>query len=227
MKRPTRPAALLLSVAGMLTLVAATAQSPSNAPKPGGFHNFGGFDTITTKTIDTNLNTGDFTVPSHFDAVRTGTEISADRATGNSKKKLVHATGHVVVHRTAPVEGRGENAAKYTQEPSTLTCDSLDVDGVRKYYVATGSVRFTQADREATADRGTLDDVTNELHLIGNVHIRDKEQYLDGTDVVYNTKSGDVKATGNPVIVRTPVETPTPGIPASATATPKPKRKIL
>jgi len=172
------------------------------------------------------LNTGDFSVPSHFDAVRTGTEISADRATGNSKKKLVHATGHVVVHRTAPLEDRGEKASQYTQEPSTLTCDTLEVDGVRKYYVATGNVHFTQADREATADRGTLDDVTNELHLIGNVHIRDKEQYLDGTDVVYNTKSGDVKATGNPVVVRTPVETPTPGIPGSATATPKPKRKI-
>jgi len=213
----------------MFTLIAATAQAPRTAPQPGGFHNFGGFDTITTKTIDTNLNTGDFTVPSHFDAVRTGTEISADRATGNSKTKQVHATGHVVVHRTNPVEGRGDTAAKYTQEPSTLTCDTLDVDGIKKFYVATGNVRFTQADREATADRGTLDDVTNELHLIGNVHIRDKEQYLDGTDVVYNTKSGDVKATGNPVIVRTPVETPSPGIPGAATPTPAPKgkRKIL
>jgi lipopolysaccharide assembly outer membrane protein LptD (OstA) len=212
---------VLVAAAAMLALAAAAPGAPTNA----GFHNIGGFDTITTKTIDTNLNTGDFTVPEHFDATRGGTEISADRATGNSKRKLVHATGHVVVHRTGPLSGQGDLSNKYSGEPSTLTCDSLDVDGTRKYYVATGNVRFTQAEREATADRGTLNDVTNELHLVGNVHIRDKEQYLDGTDVVYNTRTGDVKASGNPVIVRTPTETPGPAAP-SAGGTAKPKRRI-
>jgi lipopolysaccharide export system protein LptA len=223
MKQPSKRLATLL-LAGAWVLAGAAPQSrPSPAAYTGGFHNIGGFDTITTKTIDTNLNTGDFTVPGHFDATRSGTEISADRASGNSKKKLVHATGHVVVHRTAPLQGSGEVANKYSQEPSTLTCDTLDVDGVGKYYVASGNVHFTQADREATADRGTLNDLTNELHLVGNVHIRDKEQYLDGTDVVYNTRTGDVKATGNPVMVRTPIETPVPGVP-SAKPTAKPRK---
>jgi lipopolysaccharide assembly outer membrane protein LptD (OstA) len=196
----------------------------AQSEKPGEFRNLGGFDTITTRTIDTNLNTGDFSVPEHFEATRTGTEISADRATGNTKKKIVHAVGHVVVHRTAPIEGGGESANKYSQEPSTLTCDKLDIDGVKKFYVATGNVHFTQASRDATADRGTLDDVTNELHLQGNVHVRDKDQYLDAQDVVYNTKSGAVHATGSPVMVRAPVSTAAPASPG-ASPSPKPKRR--
>ena len=238
-----RAAALALSAT---LLLGATAKAPAKAPAPAprtaatpakgkpasnngsssssqpGFHNIGGFDTITTKTIDTNLNTGDFSVPEHFDATRGTTEISADRATGNSKTKSVHAVGHVVVHRTGPLQGQGALAG--SSSPSTLTCDKLDVDGVRKYYTATGNVKFTQEDREASADHGTLNDITNELHLVGNVHIRDKEQYLDGTDVVYNTKTGDLKASGNPVIVRTPVETPVPGA-ATATPTKPPKHR--
>jgi lipopolysaccharide transport protein LptA len=200
----------------------AFAQSSS----PGEFRNLGGFDTITTRTIDTNLNTGVFSVPDHFNATRSGTEISADRATGNTKKKTVHAVGNVVVHRTASLDVKGP-ASKFAQEPSTLTCDKLDVDGVRKFYTATGNVHFTQQDRDATADRGTLDDVSNELHLQGNVHVRDKEQYLDGQDVVYNTKTGDVRATGNPVTVRAPIATPGASSPAIPRATPtaKPKRR--
>jgi len=201
----------------------ATSKSTPNAIKPG-FHNVGGFDTITTKTIDTNLNTGDFSVPEHFDATRGTTEISADRATGNSKRKTVHATGHVVVHRTGPLQATGALAGG-SGGPSTLTCDTLDVDGVKKYYVATGNVHFTQEDREASADHGTLNDVTNELHLVGNVHIRDKEQYLDGTDVVYNTKTGDLRASGNPVIVRTPVETAAPAAALPAPTKPPGKHR--
>jgi lipopolysaccharide export system protein LptA len=214
-----RPIASGVAAAVLWTLACAAG---GGAPSEG-FHNIGGFDTITTKTIDTNLNTGDFTVPDHFDATRSGTEISADRATGNSRRKVVHATGHVVVHRTGALPGGSDQSAE-SQEPSTLTCDSLQVDGIQKYYVATGNVHFTQADRDATADRGTLNDATRELHLIGNVHIRDKDQYLDGTDVLYNTKTGDVRASGNPVMVRTPVETAGPRPPKSASPTPKPKR---
>jgi lipopolysaccharide assembly outer membrane protein LptD (OstA) len=193
---------------------------------PGAFHNVGGFDTITTQSIDTNLNTGAFSVPQHFQATRTGTDISADRATGNTKKKTIHAEGHVVVHRTGAIEGQGTAAAKLGQEPSTLMCDKLDIDGQRKFYVATGNVHFTQVDRDATADRGTLNDVTNDLHLEGNVHVRDKEQFLDAQNVVYNTKSGDVHATGSPVMVRAPVATSEPtGAGPAASPSAKPKRK--
>jgi lipopolysaccharide assembly outer membrane protein LptD (OstA) len=207
----------------LLGLGVASAQGGNNA---GAFHNVGGFDTITTESIDTNLNTGSFSVPQHFQATRTGTEISADRATGNTKKKSIHAVGHVVVHRTGPIEGQNAATSKLGQEPSTLTCDKLDIDGVKKFYVATGNVHFTQADRDATADRGTLNDTTNDLHLDGNVHVRDKDQFLDASSVVYNTKTGDVHATGTPVMVRAPAATPEPsGAVPFASPSAKPKRK--
>jgi|HubBroStandDraft_3_1064219.scaffolds.fasta_scaffold363039_1 lipopolysaccharide transport protein LptA len=215
-----------IAVAALLCACFCLSVALAQTPQPGEFRNFGGFDTITTRTIDTNLNTGSFSVPEHFDATRTGTEISADRATGNTKKKIVHAVGNVVVHRTAPLESNGDSA-KYTQEPSTLTCDKLEVDGTKKLYTAIGNVHFTQASRDATADRGTLNDATNELHLQGNVHVRDKDQYLDAQDVVYNTKSGDVHAIGNPVMVRAPVATPGPpgtGAAPAASPTAKPKK---
>jgi lipopolysaccharide assembly outer membrane protein LptD (OstA) len=201
---------------------AASANPPGSLP--GEFSNVGGFDSITTRSIDTNLNTGVFSVPQHFTASRADTQISADKATGNTRTKVVHATGNVIVHRTAPIQGTGDS--RIGPEPSTLTCDKLDIDGGKKFYMATGNVHFTQGTRDATADRGTLDEVTGLLHLSGNVHIRDKEQYLDGDDVVYNTKTGDVRATGNPVMVRAPAATPVPtdeGL--TPTATPKPKKR--
>jgi lipopolysaccharide assembly outer membrane protein LptD (OstA) len=216
-----------VALAAMLPAGAALAQSPPPAQSalPGEFSNIGGFDSITTRTIDTNLNTGDFSIPQRFTASRSGTDISADHATGNTRKKLVHAVGNVVVHRTSPLEDKNQ-LSKVTQEPSTLTCDKLDIDGTRKTYVANGHVHFTQASRDATADHGTLDDVSNELHLYGNVHIRDKEQYLDADDVVYNTKTGDVRATGNPVMVRAPASTPVPaGLLPTPAGSPKAKGK--
>jgi lipopolysaccharide transport protein LptA len=202
--------------------------APSASPNPPGslpgeFSNIGGFDTITTRSIDTNLNTGVFSVPQHFTASRADTQISADKATGNTRTKTVHAVGNVIVHRSAPLQG---GDTRIGPEPSTLTCDKLDVDGGKKFYVASGNVHFTQGTRDATADRGTLDEVTGLLHLSGSVHIRDKEQYLDGDDVVYNTKTGDVRATGNPVMVRAPAATPVPtdeGL--TATPSPKPKKR--
>ncbi len=201
----------------------ATPAPEAGGSVPGQFANVGGFDTITTRTIDTNLNTGAFSVPQHFTASRADTQISANRATGNTRSKIVHAVGNVVVHRSSAVAGAGD-VAKVGDQPSTLTCDKLDIDGSKKLYVATGNVHFTQETRDATADRGTLDEITDTLHLQGNVHIRDKEQYLDGDDVVYNIKSGDVRATGNPVMVRAPAATPLPVEPLG-TATPAPKGK--
>ena len=44
--------------------------SPSPGSLPGEFNNVGGFDMITTRSIDTNLNTGVFTVPQRFTATR-------------------------------------------------------------------------------------------------------------------------------------------------------------
>lgn len=181
--------------------------------------NFAGFDSIQTDTIDWNANTGAFTLPKRFTATRSGSSVAADRATGNSKSKIVHATGNVVVHQRPS----GDSNSKLGNDPSTLTCDKLDADASSKLYTATGHVHFVQADRDATADSGTLDDATNTLHLRGNVHIKDGEQYLDAADVLYNTSSGDLKANGD-VMVRTPAQAPAPNVPA-ATASPKPKHR--
>ncbi len=159
--------------------------------------------------MDTNLNTGDFSSRS---ASRRAAPARISRPTTQPATRARSwytrsATSWCI--STSPLEDKNQ-LSKVTQEPSTLTCDKLDIDGTRKTYVANGHVHFTQASRDATADHGTLDDVSNELHLYGNVHIRDKDQYLDADDVVYNTKTGDVRATGNPVMVRAPASTPVP-----------------
>jgi len=145
--------------------------------------------------------------------------VSADRATGNSKRKIVHAVGNVVVHTTPD----GSHNSKLGNDPSTLTSDKLDADGTRKLYTASGHLHFTQGARDATADSGTLDDQSGFLHMQGNVHVKDGEQYLDANDVVYNTHTGDMKATGN-VLVRTPAETPPPSGPVSPAKTAPPKK---
>lgn len=198
--------------------MAGAGSAATPAPDQGG-GTFAGFDSIQTDTIDWNANTGAFTLPKRFTATRSGSSISADHATGNSKSKIVHATGNVVVHQRPS----GDANSKLGNDPSTLTCDKLDADASIKLYTATGHVHFVQADRDATADTGTLDDATNTLHLKGNVHIKDGEQYLDAADVVYNTSTGDLKANGN-VLVRTPVQTAAPSIPTAA-ASPKPKHR--
>jgi lipopolysaccharide export system protein LptA len=190
----------------------------STVPDRAGFSHVAGFDHIQTDDVKYNLNTGEFSLKDRFTAVREDTDITADTGSGNSKKKVLHAQGHVIVHSKKRIEGSGASAV--TEEPSTLTCDKLDVDGTRKLYQATGSVHFTQGDRDATADAGTLDDAHNVLHLEGHVHIKDKEQYLDADVVDYNTQSGEMNAHGGPVSIRVPLETPGPVQPQ-----PRPKRK--
>ena len=192
---------------------------PAGAPDRAGFSHIAGFDHIQTDDVKYNLNTGEFAMKDRFTAVREGMDITADTGSGNSKKKLLHAQGHVVIHSSKKIEGHGADAV--TEEPSTLTCDKLDVDGVRKLYQANGSVHFTQLDREATADSGTLDDARNTLHMEGHVHIKDKEQYLDADVVDYNTATGEMNAHGGPVSIRVPLETSGPVAPATA----RPKKK--
>jgi len=183
---------------------------------PDTFRNVGGFDSIRTDDIQYNLNTGVFKLKDPFTATRTGTEITADRATGNATAKQFHAEGDVVVHQNkAPTAN-----ASLAERPSTLTCDVLDVDGGKQLYTAIGRVHFTQAGgRSATADRGTLDDAAHKLHLLGTVHIVEIDRILDADDVVYDTISGDVDAHGN-VTIRTPAPTPAPAAP-KPTAAPK------
>jgi lipopolysaccharide assembly outer membrane protein LptD (OstA) len=221
-----RPGALgRCALAGALA-TALPGIAPPSPPSPSApttqFANVAGFDHIQTDDVQYNLNTGNFTLKDRFTAVRQGTDITADRATGNSRRKLLHADGHVVVHQNEPIHGRGK-ASELTQEPSTLTCDKLDVDGVRQTYVATGNMHFTQADREATADSATLDEANHSLHMEGHVHVRNAEQSIDADALDYDTLSGDVQGRGNVTIV-SPVETP-PAVPLPSAKPPTKGKK--
>jgi lipopolysaccharide assembly outer membrane protein LptD (OstA) len=177
-----------------------------------GGSNIAGFSHISTDKLQFNINSGDFTIPGRFTATRSGSDISADSATGNSKQKLLHAVGNVIVHQTHAAAS-GARASDVGQRPSTLTCDKLDVDGMKKVYYATGNMHFTQVGgREASSDRAVLDDSSHMLHMEGHVHVRNGEQVIDGDVLDYNTESGDLNANGN-VTITAPVETAAPGPP--------------
>ena len=183
--------------------------------------NVAGFSHIHTDKVQFNINNGDFTIPGHFSATREGTDITADHATGNSKQKSLHAEGHVIVHETHPAATPGAKGGDLAQRPSTLTCDRLDVDGLKKIYYATGNMHFTQeGGREATSDSAVLDDAAHHLHMEGHVHVRNGDQFIDGDVLDYDTQSGELDANGN-VTITAPVETAAPGPPGS----PAPKKR--
>jgi lipopolysaccharide assembly outer membrane protein LptD (OstA) len=217
-----------VAAAGLLALLAIAPAAPPRSGSNGSglavFNNIAGFDHIATQDVKYNLNTGAFTLKEHFTAARSGTDISADSATGNSKTKQLHAEGHVVVHETRP-PSRGRATSPLGNSPATMTCDKLDVDGVRKIYTATGNMHFEQeGGREASADKATLDDIRHMLHLEGHAHVRDKEQTMDADVLDYNTETGDVNGHGN-VTISSPVETATPGLAAPPTARPAGKKR--
>jgi lipopolysaccharide export system protein LptA len=54
---------------------------------------------------------------------------------------------------------------------------------------------------ELRADRGTLDRLGHELHLVGNVDYRDPTRRLTAADAVYNNEIGRLYATGNVVFI--------------------------
>src|SRR3984957_20614525 len=117
-----------------------------------GASNVACFSHIRADKVQFNINTGDFTIPDRFAAPRKGSDITADHATGNSKQKVLHAEGHVIVHQSPSAASASTHNA-VTQRASTLTCDRLDVDGIKKLYYATGNMHFTQeGGREATSD---------------------------------------------------------------------------
>src|ERR1700686_129593 len=57
-----------------------------SGPAPLG-SSFGGFDHIQAAQLNYNFQTGNYTIPDRFTATRMGTGITADKATGNAKKK--------------------------------------------------------------------------------------------------------------------------------------------
>ena len=198
--------AFLASIAGLA--LAGSLGVTSNAASEGvGASNIAGFDRIRTSKINYNLNSGDFTIPGPFSATRSGTDITADSAQGNSKTKLLHAHGHVVVHQSQPLANGGKTT-DLTQRPSTLTTDQLDVDGATKRYTATGHMHFTQeGGRDATSDTAVLDDVTHKLHMEGNVRVKNGDQTIESDSLDYDTQTGQLDGNGN-VTITAPVDAP-------------------
>jgi lipopolysaccharide assembly outer membrane protein LptD (OstA) len=210
-----------LSLLAAALLGAQSAATPESDASGGtSVTHLAGFDHIQTDKFNYNLNTGDFTIPGRFTATRQGTDVTADRATGNSKSKIMHAEGHVVVHQNEPPAGKPNDL---TGRPSTLTCDKLDVDGTKKLYTATGDMHFTQeGGREATSDNAVLDDASHHLHMEGHVRVRDGDQTVEADVLDYDTQTGQLDGNGN-VTITAPVATPQPGTPRPA----KPKKKKI
>ncbi len=172
--------------------------------------NFGDFDYVKLSSFDLNEKTGAVSIPNRFTGMRSGTEISGDRMTGNRKSKQYDVIGNVVIHRETPLTNRGE-ITRLTKGPATMTCDRLQIDGVRKTYTAIGHVHYVEAERDITADRGSLDDTTNKLHVEGNVNARDGKTFMQNVDVLdYDIKTGDMHGEGRPITVRAPTETSAP-----------------
>ncbi|MDP9110103.1 MAG: LPS export ABC transporter periplasmic protein LptC [Candidatus Eremiobacteraeota bacterium] len=152
---------------------------------------------VVADDINANVQSGDFSIPGHFQMTRAdGSTVDADRAVGNYKRKRAHLYGHVVMHDAAGTLGGLSSARKTSGEAATLRSDELAIDGIRKIYTATGSVHYAQGPSTADADNAKLNDKTHRLNLTGNVHIVRADRTLDSQSAVYNTVSGDGEATG-------------------------------
>jgi lipopolysaccharide export system protein LptA len=223
---------LVLAAACSLAPAAAAWAAPSPHPSPSRSASAGatltdpGVYTISGQNLTWNQRTGDFTIPSDVKFTQPGTDVTGDHAMGNSLKKTVKITGHVVLHNSKPVSTLGITGTPETSnEPQTLTTDELDVDGPTKTYVAIGNVKFTQGTKVVTADRGELEQNKHLLTLSGNVHIDDTAtgQSMVAQNVTYDTQSETVTASGKPgepFQIRSPVQSaPAPtGTPAPAKA---------
>lgn len=158
---------LLAAVLAALLLAAAP-----KAPAQGQAVGFGLSDWhVATGQLDANWQTGVFSTPGRIELTRPGSDISAQRATGNWKTHSATLTGNVVLHDN---NGVLTNFAGQTgsHAPATLTCDTLTIDGVSKTYVATGNVHFIQGGSDVHADRAVMNGVTHDLHLYGHVQLQ-------------------------------------------------------
>ncbi|MGH7660301.1 MAG: hypothetical protein ACRENA_05195 [Vulcanimicrobiaceae bacterium] len=220
---------LAIVLASALGSAALAAPTPSPAPAGGATLSDPGIYTISGQHLTWNQKSGDFTIPSEVKFTQPGTDVTGDHATGNSIKKSVKITGHVILHNAKPVSTLGITAPNQSGEPQTLTTDELDVDGPTKVYVAIGNVKFTQGSKVVTSERGELDQKEHLLKLHGNVHVDDTSsgQSMVAEDVTYDTQSETVTASGKsgePFQIRAPVGSAPNAPGATATNTPKRKR---
>ncbi len=214
----------LAAVGAALTLSTqlALANAPNSPHKPGAPADSGasfalGEYNVSTSALDLNYQNGDFTAPNHVTLTRPNppSDINADRATGNYKRKSATLVGHVVLHDSSGFSSLSSAKSEGTHAPATLITDQLEIDGISKVYVATGHVHFTQGTTIVDAEKGTLNDRTHILHLTGNVHITQEARSMNAQTVAYNTISGDAQADGD-------VTMQFPGNIHPSLATPKP-----
>jgi lipopolysaccharide assembly outer membrane protein LptD (OstA) len=139
------------------------------APPAAGF-NFSDWQ-VSTGELDWNYQSGAFTTPGHVVLTRPGSDIQAGRASGNTKTKQALLSGNVALHDQNGVLTNFGGGALGRARPATLTCDTLQIDGVAKIYTATGHVHFMQGGSSVTADRAIMNGFTHDLHLYGNVQL--------------------------------------------------------
>jgi lipopolysaccharide export system protein LptA len=206
--------------AAALALLAAS-PSPSSAPaQPGaGTTTINGYR-VETSTTDWNANTGAFTMPNEVRVYRAGSDARGDRAHGNSKGGTFVLEGNVVLHDSGQAPEGKEAGADYNG-PATITCDTLTIESKSKNYDAQGNVHFVQGTRTGVARHATLNQTTHQLHLDGDVLLVDGQTTFRAEVVDYNLQTKDVKSSGAPIIIKEPVQSPSPGPPSS----PRPTRR--
>jgi len=193
---------MMPAVALTALLLAASAASASAAGNGSGMRMNDA--NIETDVTNANFNTGKFTMPNHVHMARPGSVADSDSAHGDDKKGTITLTGHVVVHDS----GSGSTAltggtTPEASGPSTLTCDTLDVDTKSKLYVAHGNVHFSQGARSGTSDMASLDRAKGVLHLEGHVILNDGPgASVTAEDVVDNLLSKDIDVKGSPAVLK-------------------------
>lgn len=158
----------------LLTAAFCAGLTPAAMPKPAG-GSATGFTfsdwQVSTSQFDYNWQSGAFNAPSHITLTRPGSEIQADRANGNGKTKQATLYGSVTLHDSNGVLTNFAGGSTGSHEPATLTCDTLQIDGVSKTYTAVGNVHFTQGRSSVTAQRAVMNGLTHQLNLYGGVHL--------------------------------------------------------
>lgn len=164
------------TLTAILAVLLFTGQAAFGAPAKNANNSAVGFGLsdwhVSTGELDIqNYQTGDFTAPQPITLTRPGSSIHADRAVGNFVRKQATLTGNVVLHDDNGVLTKLSGTGG-SNKPATLTCDTLQIDGVSKTYTATGNVHFTQGGSQVSADRAVINGATHELHLYGNVQLQ-------------------------------------------------------
>jgi lipopolysaccharide assembly outer membrane protein LptD (OstA) len=93
--------------------------------------------------------------------------------------------------------GIGSAGDTHSNGPSTLTADKAQIDGAAKVYKAIGNVHYVQADTVVDADNGTLNDITHDLFMQGNVRIVQGARKINAATVNYNTITSTAHAEGD------------------------------